>query len=382
MTRYTPLLAIIVLFLFATLVVQNYGKIFGSYAVCNFINQDWGQEAYCKQYPNLYGTLTGFAGVSQNNTTVSNVTIGTVAPTIGDVILEDNESVTDDIITLWGGMQRPIFCNATVNDLNGGSNFNTTVPNATIYDDSSTDYGVACNARTLGTWNNTVCYLAPNSTYTSNCSWGRVINSTANALNCTIGDSGGSGGMWYTANSTRSQTANQRWNCTINVTDSDSNTSYGSDIANVSELLAVGTPTLLDFGTLALGATSNEYNATNITNYGNVKIAFYLNGTDMADMNEPPGTCTGTGFVPVGLEKYNCTNYSQTYDTLMANLTKTPSGTSCTGVRGFNLSKSVTVQGTPALSQKNMSWKVSVPGSGVSGQCLGKIWFVAVSSYP
>ncbi len=372
MGKYTPLLLILALFLFTALVAQNYDYIFGSYAVCNSVIQQWGTESDCKSYPNLFGSITGFIGVSQNNTTTSNVTIGTAAPIITPVTLEDNATFPDDRIDLWGGLSRSIWCNATVTDNNGGANFNGTVANATIFDSNVTDYGASCNASIPGTWDNNMCYLAPNSTYSSNCVWGNRINETSQYLNCTIGD-GTSGGMWYSANKTRNLT--KRWNCTIRITDTDSNTSFGSDQANVSELLAVGVPTWLDFGTMSADSTSTNDVNHSLTNYGNINITFRLNGTDMP--------CSGTGSVPVGKVHYNCTaaGANPNYDTEMANLTTSPNdNVNCSGRNATNITKTYTAQGIPATSNKNITWKIRIPSPPISGLCQGTIWYIALAS--
>lgn len=370
MSRYTPLLVVVTLFLISILVAQNYSYIFGTYSVCNFVIQPWGVESNCRTYPNIYGSITGFIGVSSTNSTTSNVTIGNQAPTIGDVQMDDNDTSLDGNITLWGGMSRFVWCNATVQDLNGGTDFNTSSlnANATIFDANSTAYGASCNATVPSTWDNNRCYLAPNATYNTNCVWGRIINATAQALNCTIG-TGSTGGMWYNANITINNT--QEWNCTLLVEDSGGLQVFGTTKTNTSDLLAVGIPSLLDFGSLALGAHSTTDVNHTVTNFGNKAMTLQLNGTNMS-------CSVGGGIILVQNESYNCTTYNVDWP-FRKNLTGSLGDTACSGGNGFNLSKTlVPLAGTPTESAKTLPWRVQVPSSGAAGYCSGTIWYVAI----
>ncbi|MFQ6020555.1 MAG: hypothetical protein ACE5J4_00860 [Candidatus Aenigmatarchaeota archaeon] len=343
MSKYTPLLVVIVVILVLFLLYQNFESV-----------------------------ITSVTGLwSAWNWSWSNVSVGAAAPVVEDVLLEDapNDGGSN-VIVLYGGSNKTVWCNATVVDDNGGANFNTSWANASIFDTDYTNYQ-SCNQESE--WDNNMCYFVPNETYNANCTWGARKNDTAHYLNCTFE-------MRYNANYTN-ETSNLNWICTINVTDADNYNGSGTNTSNVSQLLAVAVDSVLEFGNMNVGdygcqgCTGCDQNPDTVCedlnhtvwNYGNIQMDLALNGTDMSGSN-----CGGAGYIDVQELHYNCTSYTNSWSK-MSPLTETSTSVNCTG---FDLYKSTTPQGPPADSTKKLPWKLHVPS--VSGYCEGNITFNAI----
>jgi hypothetical protein len=229
--------------------------------------------------------------------------------------------------------------------------FNGTIDEVAIYNYTKSDAEILADA------NPTSCTGDVNWCYVNNsCAWGSVKNDTAQELRC-------SWNVWYNAYNT----SNQTWICNVTLTDSNSLSAYGNDTTDVNPVLAVGTPSLLAFGSLAITETSTSDVNTTIRNYGNVKMDLALNGSTL--------TCTD-GSIISSYVHYNCTDYGQSYSTGMSYLPNTLTSANCTR---FDLAKNSTATTeAPMASAKNLPWKIMIP-HGVNGNCQGTVWFAATS---
>ncbi|MEM5814689.1 MAG: exo-alpha-sialidase, partial [Candidatus Aenigmatarchaeota archaeon] len=263
------------------------------------------------------------------------------APTIGSVLVEDDIPFPYDQVDLAAGQTKQVVCNGTVNDMNGGFDINASTPTGRFYASPAT---FTCSG------DNNNCY------YNSSCAWLNTVNSTAQYAECRFN-------AWYNAKNT----TGLGWTCNLTVVDTIGLPASGTDTTDINPLLAVGTPAVISFGSMAVGDTSaNDVNAT-IRNYGNVQIDLALNGSALS---------CNVGSVPATYLRYNCTHYGQTYGTNMAYLPNTLSSANCTG---FDLAKNSTATTqAPMAPAKNLPWKIKVPPA-VFGNCQGTIWFAAVA---
>ena len=130
-------------------------------------------------------------------------------------------------------------------------------------------------------YTNNTCTITQEGTYTD---W----------INCSFN-------VWYYANP-------GTWNCTINVTDTLYKSGYGSDIFNISSLLALGLPDFIYYGLVNALDVSGE-NVSNVTNYGNVKVNLSLSGYGfrLNDGNAMNCTIGAIKNISIANEKYNLT---------------------------------------------------------------------------
>jgi parallel beta-helix repeat protein len=255
------------------------------------------------------------------------------APVVSNVFVDDDTLPLNNI-SLYGATTRNVKCNATIVDEDGWWDVN--VSNITFFDTGYQWYSPDDNNTH---YSNSSCNLF---------GWSGIDTSLYAECIAPI---------WYYANSTF-------WNCNMTVNDTFNNVSWANDTNYIDGLLAIGLNNTTEFGVVNAGQiSSNDVNNT-VTNYGNIRIDLQLNGSQMP--------CTYGGSLPVGLEKYNCTNYNQNYDTRMDNLTTSLNGANCTG---FDLTK----QKDLAESMKNVSWKIQIPATGFGGVCTGTIWYTAMS---
>jgi hypothetical protein len=280
--------------------------------------------------------ITAYAGYGSSNTSYGTANVTNPAPTIENVMLIDSPNDASDVnqITLYGGQQKTIICNGTVDDQTGAADISTA--NATIYGTGST-YGAADNT--------TIHYTNSSCTLTAK-------NTTAKYANCNFS-------VWYHA-------YNGTWTCDMRAVDAGSNSSgsTGTDTSVINKLVALQVPATLAFGTLApAGTSSTDVNMT-IQNYGNIRFDLALNGTDM--------TCA-QGTIGVANIHYNCTNYGSAFAS-MSPLAAATTSVNCTG---FDLVPT-TNSSAPTANTKDLPWKLYVnQANSPRGNCQGTIWFVA-----
>ena len=253
-------------------------------------------------------------------------------------------------ITLTENTTTAIDCTATVTDNNGCEDLGTI--SAKIYRSAQTS---ACSA------DNNDCYA--------------VASCTEDALSCTAGGSDldatytCSITMAYYTDSTdasSSQYSAQEWNCEITPNDGTGagtpvNNSAGEDV-EVNTLLSLDiSAATIDYGSLALGASTGATNQTQtVTNTGNDDMDVEFSGTNL--------TCTGIGAVPSGNQKYGLT------DVTYASLTNTMTTSAVS--RDLALLQETT-DGVPVTDA--VYHGVQNESTGVSGTCSGTITYGAVT---
>jgi hypothetical protein len=288
-------------------------------------------------------------GVGGNVTVTTTLQVGNNYPEVLNVSINANAAS----VTLSANDTVVVSCLALIRDWNNDSDFsnvyaeffNSSFGSANDNNDHYTNY--SCNI---------------NTTFGS---WSGVTDDNYTALtNCTFN-------VWYYAHPSR-------WNCTVIVNDTMNWNGTGSDLINISELLAVGLPSTINYGTVNATYVSNE-NITNVTNFGNVAIDLALSGyatneTDNLSMNCTLGNIKN---ISIGLEKYNL-NQSITgslsltqFEANYTNLTSTAT------TREFNLNYRQNDSVNEAINQTY--WRIYVP-LGVAGTCQGKIVFGAIKS--
>ena len=290
--------------------------------------------------------------VLTTNQSATTLNITNIAPTMESVNCYNYNnaligSMGSNPLALRGGTTARVVCNGTGNDKNGGGSINGTVSGSISGRIYETAAGATCSA------DSTKCYV------NASCATLTRKNETAQYFECSYS-------VYYHADNT-SQTSN--WDGNLTVGDG---TLYGSQEAvfDVDELLAVGVPGILAFGTAQPGDKLNVNKSHTVTNYGNVQIDMKLNGSTIGI------DCPSGADVPVANIKYNCTDTANLYDGQGTPLTASAASNNCTT---FNLAESATTASPPTATTKDTYWGVEVP-LGVLGNCQGTIWFTAVLS--
>jgi hypothetical protein len=282
-----------------------------------------------------------FAGVgSPNVTVITNLTVGNVYPEMTNVTIEANVSS----VALTPNATKVINCVGLATDYNGWDDVKNA--SAMFFDNASSSYNGADDNNLHYT--NSSCSINQEGTYT-------------NWINCTFD-------VWYYANAAT-------WTCTILVNDTAGRGGYGSDVINVSSLLALGLPDVIYYGKVNATEVSDE-NITNVTNYGNVKINLSLSGYGFKSNDGNAMNCTigAVKNISIGLEKFNLTipnpgilNYTQ-FNSTYLNLTSAPV------VKSYNLNYRQNDTFNEAINATY--WRIYVP-MGVAGTCQGNIVFGA-----
>ena len=292
--------------------------------------------------------------VSSVNTTAPTLNITDQPPTVHDVACYDyNLAALGDMgsnpLALRGGTQANVTCNGTVIDENGAEYINGTVSGNVTGAIYETTQGPTCDA------DNGDCIKD------ASCSPTSIINATAHLYTCEFL-------VWYMADNTSDSGSYTGF---MNA-DDGAVANLGNDTSDtfdVDELLAVGVPGELAFGTASPGEKLSVNKSHTVTNYGNIRMDLQLNGSN------PGMTCDSAQNVPTGNIKYNCTDDQVTlFDGYGSILTTTASSANCTT---FNLVESDTASGTPTATTDDTWWGVEVP-LGVFGDCEGTIWFTAI----
>ncbi len=285
-----------------------------------------------------------FAGVGEHNVTViTNLTVGNVYPEMSNMSIENNDSS----MALIPNASRTVYCWGLATDYNGWGDVQ--FGSAMFFDNTSSTYGAADDNNLHYT--NSSCTVTQEGAYTS---W----------INCSFD-------VWYYANQ-------GIWNCTIFVNDTKGKTGYGYDTINISSLLALGLPDIINYGEVNATLVSKE-NVTNVINYGNVKINLSLSGYGFTENDGNAMNCTKGSIKNISIEneKYNLT--SNNLDDLdlsqfignYTNLTLSPT------VKEFNLDYRQNDTFNEAINATY--WRIYVP-LGVSGECQGNIIFGAVQA--
>ena len=281
-------------------------------------------------------------GYYDNTTILTQLNVSNVPPLIENVVVNDNDTLAGaSNIILSQGTTDTIYCNATVSDRNGYQDL--TSFNATLfhYTNSSTDPD------------------DNNAHYTSTACTNSTIagNATALIVSCTFE-------AWFYAN-------NGTWTCNMTAIDKSNATGSGTGSEIIDPLYALDlNVTVIDYGTLEPGQSSQEDQPVLITNFGNMDINISVEGFGQTSQDGYAMFCD-TGNITVEYEKYS-TSPGLSVDS-MTNLTTTPL---LTGIDGLTLLQNQNDNGN---STNTTYWKIMVPTIGeIKGYCNGSVIFSAI----
>jgi hypothetical protein len=191
--------------------------------------------------------------------------------------------------------------------------------------------------------------------------WGVVDDNYHAVGNCTFE-------VYYYANP-------GNWNCSMTVIDNASLSDTQQDDINMADLLAIGLPDSINYGTVNATYVSLEQIA-NVSNAGNVELNLSLSGYAQTEGDGLAMNCSlgRVGNIPLDYEKYNLTSTTAgevsltVFENLYLNLTNAPV------VKEFNLNQRTNDALDDAV--KETFWRIYVP-KGAAGSCQGNIVFGA-----
>lgn len=284
-----------------------------------------------------------FAGVGENVTVTTGVTVGSSNP---NIILIDVESGT---VSLTPNASTVVNCSVIVEDYDGEADvllvnatfFDTTNSNPADPDDNNTHY------------TNASCDLSTG--------YGDSYQVMAHCLF----------DVEYYANP-------GNWNCSVYVEDQATYTENETNSTTIEEMLAFGLPDTIDYGTINATFVSNEQ-AANVTNVGNVMANLSLSGYGASEGDGYSMVCDygSVQNISIDYEKYNLTastpgDLSLThFEGNYTNLTDTPT------INEFNLDYRTNETANDRIN--TTYWRVYVP-VGVAGSCNGTIIFGAIKA--
>jgi hypothetical protein len=292
--------------------------------------------------------LAGIGSPTTDPTT--NLTIANSFPEVHNISIN-----YDNPITLTPNDTTLIECLAIIIDWNGDSDIK--FGNATIFDSTISESNPDDDN---DHYTNQSCLIDTN---TNN--FQGIADDAYNALiNCTFE-------INYFANP-------GPWNCTIEVNDSAGNIGTGTKEETVSQLLALGLPDVINYGTVNATAVSEE-RTINVTNFGNIKVNLSLEGYGAYPLDGNAMNCTLGGIknISVENEKYNLTtsisgamNLTQ-FQSNYTSLNPAPT------TKQFNLTSRL--DDLADDTTKPTYWRIYVP-TGVAGTCQGNIVFGATTA--
>ncbi len=288
----------------------------------------------------LYNALFSFSyGHDWNYRNVSIDTTVNITNSKPEVLIVN----IDDPITLNAGSTVLVQCNATVRDWNGWADIQNVT--AVFWDNSSVNQS----------------NLDDNNDHYTN-------------VNCTDPGNDGNFTAYFSCNFTVWYYANpgSNWMCNVTATDSYVfNATVGSsnwlyNTTTVSVLLALNvSPTLVDYGNMAVGDTSVSAEQANITNFGNSDINISVKGYGQTEGDGLAFVCA-VGNISIANERYSL-NATDAYANYL------PLNSTFEMVPGLVLPQQ-TNDSTQVLN--NTYWKLYVPPNPF-GVCNGTIVFQA-----
>jgi len=294
-----------------------------------------------------------FGGMEQNVTVITQLNIGNTYPEVLNVTVDYGATT----ITLIANSTKLVNCLGVVRDYNGQADiksvsarfFDTVNSSYDSYEDNNSHYyNNSCNITNDFTSFNS--YTDDEYTLLANCTFN----------------------VWYYANP-------QTWKCTIVPNDTSNLQDFNNDSITVGELLSIGVPDTINYGTVNATKVSDE-NITTVLNYGNVRINLSIRGYALSEGDNLSMNCTLGSIknISVGYEKYNLTvsnpgdmaTLSQ-FESLYANLTSNAT------IKRFNLNYRMNETVNEAFN--STYWRIYVP-RGVAGSCSGKVVIGAIKS--
>jgi hypothetical protein len=285
-------------------------------------------------------------GIEQNVSVTTLLNIGNNFPEVLNVSVDYGATA----ITLIANSTKLVNCLGVVRDWNlqadikliSAKFFDTSNSSYDSYEDNNSNYyNASCNL----TYDFTSFNSYSDDEYTL-------------LANCTFN-------VWYYANP-------QTWKCTIVANDSSNLQDSGNYTINVSELLSIGVPDTINYGTVNATKVSDE-NITTVLNYGNVRLNLSIRGYAVNEADNLSMNCTlgSSKNISVGYEKYNLTVSNPgdmatlaQFQSLYANLTSNIT------IKRFNLNYRMNETAHEAFN--STYWRIYVP-KGVAGSCSGKV---------
>ncbi len=293
------------------------------------------------------------AGIGSPNVTVQTfLDVGGVYPEVLNVSVEEDAAS----FSLTPAATKTLSCVARVRDFNGDADitnieaefFGTTSSTFGDSDDNNYHYtNASCEVNdSFVTWQ------------------GHADDAYTVLANCTYE-------VEYYANP-------EDWNCTVTVNDTYNWQDSGSDAITISELLALGLPDTINYGTVNATFVSDE-NITNVTNYGNVEINLSLEGYAQSEGDGYAMNCSlgSIGTIDIMYEKYNLSSATAGDLTLTEFEAAYTNLTSSSVIKEFNLEHRQNDVVNDAYNQTY--WRIYVP-RGVAGTCQGNIIFGATQA--
>ncbi|GIU69987.1 MAG: hypothetical protein KatS3mg002_1223 [Candidatus Woesearchaeota archaeon] len=253
-----------------------------------------------------------------------------------NVYQESNTSLLN--ITLSGGGQRRVTCNASLRDWNGYNDI--VIVNATLWHSSSTLNSPDDN----------------NSHYTNS-----SCTNSGNGVNYTVNYICGFDVYYYANNGT--------WTCFVNVEDQGGKTGNNSNTTYVYPLYALNVTDGIDYGSVAV----EEYSANrtaNITNFGNMPINISVEGYGAVRGDGLAMNCSLFGNITVSMERFSTSDVDWS---LMNPLSSSPQL-----IPGLTIPKQ-TLPSTPMVNTTYWQLYVNVSNN-PAGNCTGYIIFQAEAS--
>lgn len=290
-------------------------------------------------------------GVGENVTVTTLLNVGTVAPEILNISVYEYN--TD--LTLIANDSVLVGCVAIVQDYNN----DTDIANASAFfydasvgafdpDDNNTHY------------TNSSCVV--NTDFED---WHGAVNDSYTALvNCTFA-------VQYYSNP-------GEWICNMTVNDTAQLTDQDTDNISINELLAIGVPDQINYGTVNSTYVSSQQ-TVNVTNFGNVELNLSLDGYGSTEGDGLAMNCTlgSSKNISVDYEKYNLTTSTTGALTLSEFEGNYTNLTSSAVVKEFNLPFRQNEGVNDATNETY--WRIYVP-LGVAGSCEGNIIFGGVKA--
>lgn len=180
------------------------------------------------------------AQIGGNTTVISEVNVTNAPPSILSI-------VPPNPVTLSPNATKLVECNVTVRDYNGYNDISNV--NATFFDANASSLYASNFNRTHYT--------------NSSCSFSTNLNANTALYTCGFN-------VYYYANP-------GQWNCTAYVNDSFNVGDNSSNATNISALIAISTPDVINYGDIPVLGTSADIPA-NVTNVGNRDVNLTLYG--------------------------------------------------------------------------------------------------------
>lgn len=296
--------------------------------------------------------LIGISLRSQADNSSSSASVNNIAPTVDTItISESTQGNSASSINVNENSDKTVYVHGQYTDNNGCSEVSSQGNYSLVLYRSGVTNGASCTADNASCLNSATTNYGCNFSMTSNpCSGG--TDTTAD-YQCSVP-------LKFFADPTDAGSYSaQNWIAKIVVTDNSSATDNKTATMETNTLTALDVTSAINFGALALNASTtltSAAGALTVTNTGNNNaLNIGLSGTDMA--------CS-VGSIPVAKLAYT----TGTWNGFYGNYSKYLSGSNVSA--GMAIAKG-------AASTATTYWGLHLPSSGLSGSCAGAITFNA-----